>query len=197
MIGRTSSQDVTAVSMDLPTLPSLGSGSCLPTSRDFHGIDSSDVWQHQFGPLDSGAADSSGRRLPRVRFHIIGNARIKTVGKYHSCMVSKLPIIYIWKQTVLPGAGSSAEGDRQAVSLIPWTPATVIPSSMVPPHPSSAPPSSPRQVGCASITETKEQDYYAHLVSVAGSGMLGWHFELEDRLGLCPAADGKQLGDEW
>ena len=110
-------------------------------------------------------------------------------------MVSKLRIIR--KQTVLPGAGSSAEGDRQAVSLIPWTPATVIPSSMVPPHPASAPPSSPRQVGCASITETKEQDYYAHLVSVAGSGMLGWHFELEDRLGLCPAQDGKQLGDEW
>ena len=94
MIGRTSSQDVTAVSMDLPTLSSLGSGSCLPTSRDVHGIDSSDVWQHQFGPLDSGAADSSGRRLLRVRFHIIGNARIKNVGKYHSCMVSKLPIIY-------------------------------------------------------------------------------------------------------
>eukprot|EP01048_Picozoa_sp_COSAG05_P000340 COSAG05_NODE_9_length_39734_cov_180.598067_4_plen_151_part_00 len=145
MIGRTSSQDAAAVSMDLPTLPSLGSGSCLPTSRDLHGIDSSDGWQHQFGPLDS--------------------------------------------------AGSSAEGDRQAVSLIPWTPATVIPSSVVPPHPSSAPPSSPRQVGCSSITETKEQDYYAHLVSVAGSEMLGWHFDLED-MGLCPA-DGKQMGDEW
>ena len=27
--------------------------------------------------------------LLRVRSHIIGNARIKTVGKYLSCMVSK------------------------------------------------------------------------------------------------------------
>ena len=34
----------------------------------------------------------------RVRFQIIGNARIENVGKYQSCMVSKLPII--WKQTV-------------------------------------------------------------------------------------------------
>ena len=34
----------------------------------------------------------------RLRFHIIRTARIKTVGKYQSCMVSKLPII--WKQTV-------------------------------------------------------------------------------------------------
>ena len=35
----------------------------------------------------------------RVRFQIIGNARIENVGKSQSCMVSKLPII--WKQTVL------------------------------------------------------------------------------------------------
>ena len=34
----------------------------------------------------------------RVRFQIIGHARIKNVGKYQSCMVSKLPVI--WKQTV-------------------------------------------------------------------------------------------------
>ena len=34
----------------------------------------------------------------RVRFHIIRNARTENVGKYHSCMVSKLRII--WKQTV-------------------------------------------------------------------------------------------------
>ena len=37
----------------------------------------------------------------RVRFQIIGNARIKNVGKSQSCMVSKLPII--WKQTVAEG----------------------------------------------------------------------------------------------
>ena len=36
--------------------------------------------------------------LIRVCFQIIGNLRIKNVGKYQSCMVSKLPII--WKQTV-------------------------------------------------------------------------------------------------
>ena len=34
----------------------------------------------------------------RVRFHIIRNARIENVGKYQSCMVSKVRII--WKQTV-------------------------------------------------------------------------------------------------
>ena len=35
--------------------------------------------------------------LVRVRFHIIRNALIENVGKYQSCMVSKLRII--WKQT--------------------------------------------------------------------------------------------------
>ena len=34
----------------------------------------------------------------RVRFQIIRNARIENLGKYQSCMVSKLRII--WKQTV-------------------------------------------------------------------------------------------------
>ena len=34
----------------------------------------------------------------RVRFHIIRNVRIENVGKYQSCMVSKLRVI--WKQTV-------------------------------------------------------------------------------------------------
>ena len=33
------------------------------------------------------------QRLLRVRLHIIDNARIKNVGKYQSCMVSKFPII--------------------------------------------------------------------------------------------------------
>ena len=37
------------------------------------------------------------RMLP-VCFHIIRNVRIENVGKYQSCMVSKLQII--WKQTV-------------------------------------------------------------------------------------------------
>ena len=48
---------------------------------------------------------SSGEQKIRVRFHIFRNARIKTVCKYQSCMVSKLRII--WKQTVAvrwPGA---------------------------------------------------------------------------------------------
>ena len=35
----------------------------------------------------------------RVRFQIIGNARIENVGKSQSCMVSKLRIV--WKQTVI------------------------------------------------------------------------------------------------
>ena len=38
-------------------------------------------------------------KLLRVRFHIIRNACIEYVGKYQSCMVSKLRII--WKQTVV------------------------------------------------------------------------------------------------
>ena len=42
---------------------------------------------------------SSRQSLVRVRFHIIRNARIETVGKSQSCMVSNLRII--WKQTVL------------------------------------------------------------------------------------------------
>ena len=41
---------------------------------------------------------SSVALVVRVRFQIIGNARIENVGKSQSCMVSKLPII--WKQTV-------------------------------------------------------------------------------------------------
>ena len=40
------------------------------------------------------------RKSPiRVRFQIIGNACIDNVGKYQSCMVSKVRII--WKQTVV------------------------------------------------------------------------------------------------
>ena len=39
----------------------------------------------------------NARGRVRVRFQIIGNALIENVGKYQSCMVSKLPII--WKQT--------------------------------------------------------------------------------------------------
>ena len=42
-------------------------------------------------------ASSFETQYPRVRLHIIGNVR--NVGKYQSCMVSKLPIIC--KQTVL------------------------------------------------------------------------------------------------
>ena len=41
---------------------------------------------------------NSSRSFLRVRFQIIGNARIKNVCKSQSCMVSKLRII--WKQTV-------------------------------------------------------------------------------------------------
>ena len=49
--------------------------------------------------------------LLRVRFQIIGNARIENVGKYQSCIVSKLPMI--WKQTVISVMGHNAvEGDK-------------------------------------------------------------------------------------
>ena len=40
------------------------------------------------------------RAMVRVRFRIIRNVRIANVGKYQSCMVSKLRIT--WKQTVVP-----------------------------------------------------------------------------------------------
>ena len=48
----------------------------------------------------------------RVRFHIIRNARIETVGKSQSCMVSKVRII--WKQTVVP---AELEGDEGSATL--------------------------------------------------------------------------------
>ena len=52
--------------------------------------------------VDSGGFETSiggtSESQVRVRFQIIGNARIENVGKYQSYMVSKLPII--WKQTV-------------------------------------------------------------------------------------------------
>ena len=44
----------------------------------------------------------------RVRFQIIGHARIKNVGRSQSCMVSELSIM--WKQTV---AGGGAGGWRE------------------------------------------------------------------------------------
>ena len=52
----------------------------------------------------------SVRQLLRVRLKIIRNARIENVGKYQSCMVSKLRIIC--KQTVLglwSGGGQSTQ----------------------------------------------------------------------------------------
>ena len=49
-------------------------------------------------PPENGVCAYSLLERLRVRFHIIRTARIKTVGKYQSCMVSKLPMI--WKQTV-------------------------------------------------------------------------------------------------
>ena len=54
----------------------------------------------------------------RVRFHIIRNARIKTVCKYQSCMVSKLRII--WKQTVLTCSGADSETGAVCVADADW-----------------------------------------------------------------------------
>ena len=47
---------------------------------------------------------ASGKHV-RVRFQIIRNERIYNVGKYQSCVVSKLRII--WKQTVLEQGGAT------------------------------------------------------------------------------------------
>ena len=49
-------------------------------------------------PAVDDAEQAAGAGALRVRFHIIRNACIENVGKYQSCMVSKLRII--WKQTV-------------------------------------------------------------------------------------------------
>ena len=46
----------------------------------------------------NGTVVAAAHAYIRVRFQIIGNDRIKNVGKSQSCVVSKLPII--WKQTV-------------------------------------------------------------------------------------------------
>ena len=51
-----------------------------------------------------------------MRFHIIGNASIKNVGKYQSCMVSKLPII--WKRTRTTAAGGGGSREDGAAMLI-------------------------------------------------------------------------------
>ena len=48
-------------------------------------------------------------RNVRVRFHKIRNARISSVGKYQSCMFSKLPIIC--KQTLLYHSWLPTAGD--------------------------------------------------------------------------------------
>ena len=55
----------------------------------------------------------------RVRFQIIGNACIKTVGKSQSCMVSTLPII--WKQTVVLLMVASKLAQRLRVLLLTHT----------------------------------------------------------------------------
>ena len=59
----------------------------------------------------------------RVRFHIIRNALIENVGKYQSCMVSKLRII--WKQTVaaaaavvVPSAAAAGASARAKLNVL-------------------------------------------------------------------------------
>ena len=54
----------------------------------------------------------------RVRFHIIGNARMETVFKSQPCMVSKLPII--WKQTVF--TKTAATDALHTVAPTEWQP---------------------------------------------------------------------------
>ena len=55
--------------------------------------------------------------LVRVRSHIIGNVRIKNVGKNQPCMVSKLPIIC--KQTVVVGLAGMHMETIAAQDLLP------------------------------------------------------------------------------
>eukprot|EP01048_Picozoa_sp_COSAG05_P004273 COSAG05_NODE_224_length_13609_cov_26.220429_16_plen_60_part_00 len=55
------------------------------------------IQKHNTGPYLSGPRpvcrlERQGAEV-RVRFQIIGNARIENLWKYQSCMVSKLPII--------------------------------------------------------------------------------------------------------
>ena len=52
----------------------------------------------------------------RVRFQIIGNERIKNVGKSQLCMVSKLPII--WKRTRSYGTATVHSESRIINALI-------------------------------------------------------------------------------
>ena len=55
----------------------------------------------------------------RVRFQLIGNACIKNVGKYQSCMVSQLPII--WKQTVVLTASIDISCKASVISSTTWS----------------------------------------------------------------------------
>ena len=67
----------------------------------------------RFCPHWAPTTTAAGRSIVRVRFHIIGHARIKNVGKYQACMVSKLPIV--WKQTVpvrAPGANQLLQEEQ-------------------------------------------------------------------------------------
>ena len=64
--------------------------------------------QHVDVLFDDGAVEREIPLFIRVRFHIIRNARIDNVGKYQSCMVSKVWII--WKQTVAVGSSLALFG---------------------------------------------------------------------------------------
>ena len=57
----------------------------------------------------------SYRPRVRVHLHIIRNERIENVGKYQSCMVSKLPIT--WKQAVKLVLGDSEAHVRERVRV--------------------------------------------------------------------------------
>ena len=70
---------------------------------------------HTHPPLTDCIALHTGlNHILRVRLHIIGNARIKNVYKYQSCMVTKLPIIC--EQTVDSPTANAALSKAAAAS---------------------------------------------------------------------------------
>ena len=71
------------------------------------------AWEQQYSEmLEQALRDQEKKQQVRVRFHIICNARTENVGKYQSCMVSKLRMI--WKQQVEAESGAAAQ-EQQSV----------------------------------------------------------------------------------
>ena len=57
-------------------------------------------------------------RILRVRLKITRNARIKTIGKYELCMVSKLPIVF--KRTRTTSSTAIAQPKVMVITMASW-----------------------------------------------------------------------------